>query len=347
VGIPSPFSKGRVKGFNYFLFIDQAKIYVKAGDGGRGCVSFRREKYVPRGGPDGGDGGKGGDVIIQANLQLNTLIDFKYQKTFKAENGAHGQGSLKQGKSGKDLIIKVPVGTVIKDAETGEILADLVEDRQAVVVARGGRGGRGNAHFASPTHQAPREAEEGMPGEGRWLLLELKLLADVGLVGFPNAGKSTLISRISAAKPKIADYPFTTLTPYLGVVRVSDTKSFVVADIPGLIEGASQGAGLGFQFLRHIERTRVLVHVIDVSGTSGRDPVSDYQAIFKELKSYNEALIQKPQIVAGNKIDILSDPSKLEGLKSFCSEKGIPFFPISAATGEGLPDLVNYIAKLL
>lgn len=329
------------------LFVDQAKIHVKAGDGGRGCVSFRREKYVPRGGPDGGDGGKGGDVILQADRQRNTLVDFRYIRTFKAPNGAHGQGSLKQGKSGEDLVIKVPVGTVVKDAESGEILADLVEDHQTVVIAKGGRGGRGNARFVSSTHQAPRESEPGVPGEERDLLLELKLLADVGLVGFPNAGKSSLISRISAAKPKIADYPFTTLTPHLGVVKVSETKSFVVADIPGLIEGASQGAGLGFQFLRHIERTKVLVYVIDISGSSGRDPLSDYYALAKELSSYNEELVRRPQVVAGNKIDILIDPSKFEELKRFCSEKEIPFFPISAVTGEGTQELVNYLAKLL
>lgn len=329
------------------MFIDQAKIYVKAGDGGNGCVSFRREKFVPRGGPDGGDGGKGGDVLLQADNQRNTLIDFKYVKTFKAKKGAHGQGSLKQGKSGEDLIIKVPVGTIIKDAESGEVLADLVENKQIVLAAKGGRGGRGNARFVSSTHQAPREAEAGTPGEERWLLLELKLLADVGLVGFPNAGKSSLISIISAAKPKIADYPFTTLTPYLGVVRVSDTKSFVVADIPGLIEGASQGAGLGFQFLRHIERTKILVHVIDISDSSGRDPLSDYEAIRKELGSYSEALTGKPQVVAGNKIDILEDPSRLKECRRFFEEKEIPFFPISAVTGEGTRELVHYLAKLL
>jgi GTP-binding protein len=329
------------------MFVDQAKIYVKAGDGGKGCVSFRREKYVPRGGPDGGDGGKGGNVLITADSQLNTLIDFRYLQKFVAKNGASGKGGLKQGKSGEDLIIRVPVGTLIKDAENREIIGDLVEDKQTVVIAKGGRGGRGNARFATPTHQTPREAESGTPGEERWLLLELRLLADVGLVGFPNAGKSTLISHISAAKPKIADYPFTTLMPYLGVVRVSDTKSFVVADIPGLIEGASQGSGLGFQFLRHIERTRILVHVIDLSDSSGRDPISDYYTISKELSSYNETLIQKPQVVTGNKIDILTDFSRLEALQRFCEEKEIPFFPISAATGKGVQELINYLAKLL
>ena len=290
-------------------FVDRVKIYVKAGDGGPGCVSFRREKYVPRGGPDGGDGGDGGDVILLADPQLLTLYDFYHQVHFRAENGRPGQGKKMKGRDGEDLILRVPVGTVVMDAETGEVLGDLTEPYQTLIVARGGKGGRGNAHFATPTRQAPRFAEPGKPGEERWLILELKLIADVGLVGLPNAGKSTLLSRISAARPKIADYPFTTLEPNLGVVKLPDGETFVVADLPGLIEGAHKGVGLGHEFLRHVERTRVLLFVLSVDR---EDLYADYQVLKKELKLYNPALLQKDYLIAINKIDLLGHvPSSL------------------------------------
>ncbi len=311
-------------------FVDYVKIYVKAGDGGRGCVSFRREKYVPRGGPDGGDGGKGGDVIIRASSELHTLIDHKYQKTYKAQRGQHGKGSNMKGKDGEDLVIKVPVGTVIKDADTEEIIADLDEEGKQVVVAKGGKGGLGNAHFATPTNQAPRYAQPGQKGEERWIILELKLLADVGLIGLPNAGKSTLISVISSARPKIADYPFTTLAPVLGVVKYGEYKSFVIADIPGLIEGAHKGAGLGHQFLRHVERTYMLLHLVDVSDFLESDPVEDFEKIQRELELYNQSLTQKPFAVVGTKIDIAHRGERLNKLKNYCEKKGIDFFPISA-----------------
>ncbi|OAQ21897.1 GTPase ObgE [Thermosulfurimonas dismutans] len=325
-------------------FVDQAKIHVQAGNGGHGCVSFRREKYVPRGGPDGGDGGDGGDVILVADPQLHTLYDFYHQVHFRAENGRPGMGKKMKGRDGEDLILKVPVGTIVKDAETGEILGDLVEPGQTLVVARGGKGGRGNARFATPTRQAPRFAEPGKPGEERWLVLELKLIADVGLVGLPNAGKSTLLSRISAARPKIADYPFTTLQPNLGVVSLSDHRSFVVADLPGLIEGAHKGVGLGLEFLRHVERTRVLLQVLDASG---ENPLADFEIVEKELAHYHPELLRKPRAVALNKIDVIQDRSQLDPLKRELESRGHPVYLISAATGEGIKDLLEGLWRLL
>lgn len=326
-------------------FVDFVKIHVKAGDGGRGCISFRREKYVPRGGPDGGDGGKGGDIIIKASSELHTLLDHNYQKTYKAKRGQHGKGSNMKGKDGEDLIIKVPLGTLIKDAETEEILADLYEEGKEFIVAKGGRGGLGNANFATPTQQAPRFAQPGEPGEEKFLILELKLLADVGLIGLPNAGKSTLISVISSARPKIADYPFTTLTPVLGVVKYGENRSFVIADIPGLIEGAHKGAGLGHQFLRHVERTSLLLHLVDVSDYIPSDPVLDFEKIQKELYLYNSELMQKHFAVVGTKIDLASEGKRLYRLKSYCEEKSIDFFPISAVKKEGIDKLLEYLTE--
>ena len=320
-------------------FIDKAKIHVKAGDGGNGCVAWRREKFVPLGGPAGGNGGKGGDVILKADSRLQTLMDFKYTKHFKAKRGQHGSGSNKHGKAGEDLILRVPVGTVVRDAETGEVLADLTKEGQEVVVAKGGKGGKGNAAFKTSTNQAPDYAEEGEKGEERWIELELKLLADVGIIGFPNAGKSTLISVLSNAKPKIADYPFTTLAPVLGVVDLDIGKSLVLADIPGLIEGASKGAGLGHEFLRHIERTKFLVHVIDISDFRERDPLEAFEIINREMEAYSPELTKKPQIVVGNKIDILSDKEEINRLKKAFEEKGYRFIPISLATKEGIDEL--------
>ncbi|MBD3291168.1 GTPase ObgE [candidate division KSB1 bacterium] len=315
------------------MFIDQAKIHVKAGNGGNGCLSFRREKYVPKGGPDGGDGGNGGDIIFQADRHLRTLLDYRYKKHFKAENGKPGQGAKKFGKSGSDYVVKVPRGTLIKNMDTGTILADLTEDDEKVVVAKGGKGGRGNAHFATPTNQAPRKYEPGQPGKEYNLVLELKLLADVGLVGLPNAGKSTLLSRITAAKPKIADYPFTTLIPNLGLVQYKESNSYVVADIPGLIEGAHEGKGLGMQFLRHIERTSVLAYLIDVQS---EDIVDDFKILQNELAKYNSNLIEKPSIILITKIDTKSideikDIKKLERLD-------LEWMTISAVTGEGIEE---------
>jgi GTP-binding protein len=329
------------------MFVDEAKIYVKAGDGGRGCVSFRREKFVPLGGPDGGDGGRGGDVILQADKTLQTLLDYSYRQHHKAQRGAHGQGSDKHGRRGEDCVLRVPVGTVVRDLETGEVLADLCEDGARVVVARGGRGGRGNARFKSPTNRAPRFAEEGQPGEERWLLLELKLLADVGIMGYPNAGKSTLISRISAARPKIADYPFTTLTPNLGVVKRPNYQSFVVADIPGLIEGSHAGKGLGSRFLRHIERTALLVHLIDCTPQEGRSPAGDFEALNRELELFDPALAARPQIVACNKMDIPEARANFELHRPYFEERGLEAYPISAATGEGVEALVNALSRKL
>lgn len=328
------------------MFIDTAKISVKAGDGGRGCVSFRREKYVPRGGPDGGDGGDGGSVAIEASASYRTLIDQKYRQHYRAEDGQHGRGKGQHGRSGADLVIKVPVGTVVKDAVSGEVLADLTVEGERIVVARGGKGGRGNARFATSTNRAPRRAEEGGRGEERVLLLELRLLADVGLVGLPNAGKSSLLACLTAARPKIAEYPFTTLHPSLGVVEVDPFRSFVLADLPGLIEGAAQGAGLGIQFLRHIERTRIIVQVIDVSETSGKDPVQAFEAVEEELSTYNPLLRSRPRIVAANKID-LPHERNLKTLTAFCVRRGLPLFPISALTGEGLEPLVEHLASAL
>ncbi|RLA80680.1 MAG: GTPase ObgE [Deltaproteobacteria bacterium] len=325
-------------------FVDEATIWIKGGDGGRGCVSFRREKYVPRGGPDGGDGGKGGDVIMVADAHLTTLLDFKYRQHYRAQNGGHGRGKKQHGRDGEDLLIRVPVGTVVWDAESGELIKDFVQEGERAVVARGGRGGRGNAHFATPTHRAPRFAEEGEPGQQRRLRLELKLLADVGIVGYPNVGKSTLLSRISAARPKVASYPFTTLTPHLGVVAYDEHKSFVAADIPGLIEGAHRGAGLGSRFLRHIERTLLLIHMIDVSGKE-RDPIALYAGINRELSLFHPSLMKKPQVVALNKIDLPEVRERVEEIKEEFLQRGLPFFPISAYTGEGLRELVRAVGK--
>src|SRR5437763_12034439 len=373
------------------MFIDEAKIRIKAGDGGNGCVAFRREKFVPRGGPSGGDGGRGGDVIMESSQAHNTLVHFRFNPEHNAQRGRHGEGSNCTGQAGYDIVLKVPVGTIVYDVESGELVHDFSQPNERVIVAHGGRGGRGNQHFATSTHQAPREHEDGRPGEERHLRLELKLLADVGIVGYPNVGKSTLISRISAAKPKIADYPFTTLEPNLGVVSIgelSDPKhySFVVADIPGLIEGAHLGAGLGMQLLRHIERTRMLVHVVDVSESSGRpDPVKEFEVIMDELKSFGAGLEHKPMIVVASKIDALqkSAPAaespkspkkvakkksaktsarsisakkaprpakweeKLSRLEKFCKKKRLPLYPISAVTGEGVEKLKYAMGKLV
>jgi GTPase len=327
------------------LFLDEAKILVKAGDGGNGCLAFRREKFVPRGGPSGGDGGRGGDVVLVGTDQQNTLLQFSYNPEHKAERGRHGEGSNRTGHDGQTIELPVPVGTVVYDAETGERLFDFTEPGQRFLAAKGGRGGRGNARFVSSTHQAPTEHEPGHPGEERRLRLELKLIADVGLVGFPNAGKSTLISRISAARPKIADYPFTTLAPNLGVVQLPNYKSFVVADIPGLIEGAHTGAGLGIQFLRHIERTKLLAHLVDVSETSGRDPLEDFEIVLNELASFSEELAQKPMMVVASKMDAAQDPERVEALRKAATDRGLAFFEISSATGQGIDALKYAMAE--
>ena len=327
------------------LFLDQARILVKAGDGGNGCLAFRREKYVPRGGPSGGDGGHGGDVYLVSTLHQNTLLQFSYNPEHLADRGRHGEGSNCTGADGHSLEVLVPVGTVVYDEATGERLFDFTEPGQRFLAARGGRGGRGNARFATATHQAPTEHEPGRPGEEKRLRLELKLLADVGLVGFPNAGKSTLISRISAARPKIADYPFTTLEPHLGVVKLDDFRSFVVADLPGLIEGAHEGAGLGIQFLRHIERTRLLAHLVDVSAASGRLPEEDFEIIVRELASFSPELAQKPMIVVATKMDAAQDPDRVASLRRVADERGLPFFEISSATGKGIEALKHAMAE--
>src|SRR6266567_3497605 len=330
------------------MFIDEATIRVKAGDGGNGCLAFRREKFVPRGGPSGGDGGKGGDVIMESSERHNTLVHFRFNPEYKAQRGRHGEGSNRTGREGVEITLKVPVGTILYDADTGEKVHDFARPEERIVVAQGGRGGRGNARFATSTHQAPREHEEGRPGEDRVFRLELKLLADVGLVGYPNVGKSTLISRISAARPKIADYPFTTLQPNLGVVAVGqppEERSFVVADIPGLIEGAHSGAGLGTQFLRHIERTRLLVHLVDVSDSSGRpDVVNDVEVILGELDSFGAHLAEKPMLMVASKIDA-ANKDRLVKLKQYCKKKKLPMFPISAVTGEGIDKLKYAMAE--
>jgi GTP-binding protein len=329
------------------MFVDEIDVFVKGGDGGAGCISFRREKFVPRGGPDGGDGGDGGDVILEAAAAITTLLDFHYQRHYTAERGTHGQGANKHGRSGEDTVLRVPLGTTVSDRDGGEPLGDLTERGQRLVVARGARGGRGNARFATSTNRAPRRADLGRSGEERWIHLELKLLADVGVVGFPNAGKSTLVSRLSAAKPKIADYPFTTLEPTLGIVRVGDERSFVIADLPGLIPGAAQGKGLGIRFLRHTERTRLLVHLIDLDPSTGRDPLDDYRAIQEELQAYSAELAARPQIVAVNKIELPGTETARGRVERFCAERGIVCHAISAVTGAGLPALVRDIAGRL
>jgi GTP-binding protein len=328
-------------------FVDYVKIHVRAGDGGNGCVSFRREKYVPRGGPDGGDGGRGGHIMIRATDELNTLLDLRYRREYKAEKGQHGMGKKMHGKNGEDLVIPVPVGTVVRDAESKDVLIDLDSDGAHIIIAKGGRGGLGNSHFATPVRQAPRFAQPGEEGEGRWLTLELKLLADAGLIGLPNAGKSTFLSAISSARPKIADYPFTTLRPVLGVVKLEDYKSFVVADIPGLIEGAHRGIGLGFQFLRHIERTSALLHLIDISETGDGDPAENFEQINKELALYSPELVKKPQIVVGTKLDIAGAGERFDRLQDYCKTIGTDFFPVSAVTGSGIKNLLSYLSVKL
>lgn len=323
------------------MFIDSARIFVKAGDGGNGMSSFRREKYVPNGGPNGGDGGRGADIILKADRNINTLVDFRYKRQFKGPAGEGGQSSKKYGRNAESLIIPVPMGTTVRDEESGLLMADLIEDGQTFVVAKGGRGGRGNAHFHTSSNRAPTFAEKGEPGEERWVRLELKVLADVGLLGYPSVGKSSIIRKVSSAKPEVAAYHFTTLTPVLGVVSVDDGKSFVMADIPGLIEGASEGVGLGHNFLRHVERSNILIHVLDVSGIEGRDPIEDFHKINEELKKYSEKLSKKPQLIALNKIDLVEDVATIDRVRSYFEENGYEVFAVNALTGEGLSDLVH------
>ena len=327
-------------------FIDEAKFFVKGGDGGNGCVSFRREKFVPKGGPDGGDGGAGGNVIIEAAKQLSSLIDFRYRSHFLAERGAHGMGKNKHGRNGADLVILVPLGSQVKDNETDEVIADLVTDGQNIVVAEGGKGGHGNTHFASSTNRTPRFAGRGKPGEERWLRIELKILADVGLIGLPNAGKSTLLSKLSAARPKIASYPFTTLEPHLGVMKFEHHPPHIIADIPGLIEGAHAGAGLGHKFLKHIERTKVLLHVIDAS-KSIEDIIADKKTIEEEIGKFNETLLKRRKVFVLNKIDLLDNGEQLKKRKSLFAEKGISVLAISALTGSGIEALKRYVSEIL
>lgn len=338
------------------MFVDEAKIFVKAGNGGNGCVAFRREKYVPRGGPSGGDGGHGGSIYLEANPNDNTLLRYRYNREFKADRGRHGEGSNCTGHSGDDMILQVPVGTLVFDADNSETIADLAVPGQRVLVAKGGRGGRGNQNFAKPWHQAPREHEDGLPGEERHLRLELRLLADVGLVGFPNAGKSTLISVISAARPKIANYPFTTLEPNLGVVNADGGhgsegreigRTYVVADLPGLIEGAHEGAGLGIRFLRHVERTRLLLHLIDTSDGNDADPIHSFEIITGELRAFSNSLAEKPIIVVATKLDATTDRTRLDALRDFCARHQLEFHAISAAAGEGVRELVRSVADAL
>lgn len=329
------------------MFTDYVKIIVKSGDGGDGAISFRREKYVAAGGPDGGDGGKGGDVYFTVDPDANTLIDFRFKKKFKAESGKNGEGNHRYGKSGDDLYIKVPLGTVIKDAESGKVLADLCEKGQTEKVFPGGRGGKGNSHFATSTRQAPHFSQGGEKGIEKEIILELKLLADVGLIGFPNVGKSTFLSVVTSATPKIADYHFTTLEPNLGVVKSEYGDSFVIADIPGIIEGASDGTGLGLQFLRHIERTRLLLHVIDASGVEGRNPVKDFNTINNELKNYSEKLSKRTQIIVANKADLIQDETEYKKLEKLAKEKGLAIFRISGVTGQGVKELLDYVSKTL
>ncbi|MDE7222207.1 MAG: GTPase ObgE [Acetatifactor sp.] len=332
------------------MFADRATIYVRSGKGGDGHVSFRREKYVPNGGPDGGDGGKGGDVIVQVDEGLNTLVDYRHTRKYRAGDGEPGGKKNCHGKNGQDIVLKLPPGTVIKEAETGKVIADMSGDNKRMVLLRGGRGGNGNQHYATSTMQAPKYAQPGQPAQELTLLLELKVIADVGLVGFPNVGKSTLLSRVTNAQPKIANYHFTTLSPNLGVVDLDDARGFVIADIPGLIEGASQGAGLGHEFLRHIERTKVIIHIVDAAGTEGRDPIEDVYAINKELENYNADISQRPQVIAANKIDAiysLEESNPLAALKTEFEPLGIPVYPISAISGQGLKELLYHVREML
>lgn len=329
------------------MFIDRARIFVQSGKGGDGMSSFRREKFVPKGGPDGGDGGHGGNVVLVADRNVNTLVDFRFRRLFKAKPGGKGQGANCYGRNAEDLLITVPMGTIVKDEATDQIIADLSHDGQQAIVAKGGRGGRGNWHFRSSSNRTPTFAERGEPGEERWLRLELKVLADIGLLGYPSVGKSSILRKVSAAQPEVAAYHFTTLNPILGVVDLSDHRSFVMADIPGLIEGASEGVGLGHDFLRHIERTKILVHVLDVSGMEGRDPIEDYEKINEELRKYSEKLARKKQIIAANKIDLLGDSDNLERLKAYMAERGQEVYPICAMTGEGMEVLMERLWELL
>src|ERR1700737_3834227 len=333
------------------MFIDEAKIRVKAGDGGNGCMAFRREKFVPRGGPSGGEGGKGGDIIMESSERHNTLVHFRFNPEYSAQRGRHGEGSNKTGREGVDILLKVPVGTIVYDNDTGEKVFDFSEPDQKIVIARGGRGGRGNARFATSVHQAPREHEPGRPGEEHTYRLELKLLADVGLIGFPNVGKSTLISRISAARPKIAAYPFTTLEPHLGVVSADpdaapgNGRTFVVADLPGLIEGAHLGVGLGIRFLKHVERTRLIAHLVDTSDASDRDPVHDFEIVEHELVAFSRMLAEKPMVVVATKLDATTDRERLEVLRAFAAKRGLEFHSVSSATGSGIVELVRGMAN--
>jgi len=328
------------------LFIDRAKIQVKAGDGGNGCLAFRREKFVPRGGPSGGDGGKGGDVYLECSDRVNTLLHFQYKRIFKAQRGRHGEGDKRHGKDGTDVTILVPPGTQVFSEPGHEMIHDFAQPGERIKIVAGGHGGKGNARFATSTNQAPRRTEPGYPGDELELSLSLKLIADVGLVGYPNVGKSTLISRISSARPKIADYPFTTLVPHLGVVQVDEFRTFVVADIPGLIEGAHEGHGLGDQFLKHVERTKVLVHMIDISNGT-RDPVADYRAIVRELTLFNKELLERRQLVVASKLDVLSDARKLSRLKGMCTRRNLPFLGISAVTGQGIKELIGILDAMI
>lgn len=329
------------------IFVDQVKILIKSGNGGDGCISFRREKYIPNGGPDGGDGGRGGDIIFVVDDSLNTLYDFRHRKHYKAQNGEPGKGSNCHGKNAQDLIIKVPRGTIIKEAESEKVIVDLAYDDSRIALLKGGRGGKGNQHFATPTMQIPKYAQPGGRGKELWVILELKSIADVGLVGFPNVGKSTFLSRISNARPKIADYHFTTLSPNLGVVDMEHGKGFVVADIPGLIEGAAEGIGLGHEFLKHIERTKVLVHLVDAAGVEGRDPIDDINKINSELYQYNPDLLSKPQVIAANKIDAMVNDDRIQQIKKAFESEDIKVFPISAVTGKGIKELLYHIKSLL
>lgn len=329
------------------MFIDRARIFVQSGKGGDGMSSFRHEKFVPKGGPNGGDGGQGGNVVLVADRNVNTLVDFRFRRLFKAKPGGKGEGSNKYGRNAEDLLITVPLGTIVKDEETGQVMADLSRDGQRAIVAKGGRGGRGNWHFRTSANRTPTFAERGEPGEERWLRLELKVLADVGLLGYPSVGKSSILRKVSAAQPEVAAYHFTTLTPILGVVNLPDHRSFVMADIPGLIDGASEGVGLGHDFLRHIERTKILIHVVDVSGIEGRDPIEDYEKINAELAKYSEKLARKRQVVAANKIDLLGDSDNLERLMDYMTAHGVEVYPICAMTGEGMDKLLERVWTML